>query len=75
MSKKFVIVCILPVVAFWLMDTSLVKAKEQSLLIANFNDCKKPNQLGGNFGAWDRAPTDFTQTAMISFIDSINHGE
>jgi len=43
-------------------------------LIADFNSGEKPNKLGGNFGAWDKDPQDFTQFAIESFISTIKHG-
>lgn len=40
-------------------------AKE--LMIADFDSGDKPNNLGGDFGAWDKDPNDDTQTCTISF--------
>lgn len=51
------------------------KESRGTFLIADFNDCKKPNKLGGGFGAWDKDPKDFTQKAMDSFVSNIKHGE
>ena len=36
-------------------------------LIADFNTGQKPNALGGDFGAWDKDPSDPTQSCKISF--------
>ncbi len=44
------------------------------VLIADFNSGEKPNNLGGDFGAWDRDPNDYTQTATESFISDIKCG-
>lgn len=49
--------------------------KEDILIIADFDSGKKPNNLGGDFGAWDRDPNDYTQTAVDSFMSSIRHGD
>ncbi len=48
--------------------------KKDILLIADFNSGQKPNNLGGDFGAWDKDPKDFTQFAIDSFVSSIRHG-
>ncbi|MDD5613912.1 MAG: carbohydrate binding domain-containing protein [Candidatus Omnitrophica bacterium] len=37
------------------------------LLVADFDSGIKPNNIGGDFGAWDRDPMDFSQTAIESF--------
>lgn len=39
------------------------------LVVADFNAGEKPNNLGGDFGAWDKDPEDTTQTCTISFED------
>jgi len=43
---------------------------EVSLLVADFDSGVKPNNIGGDFGAWDRDPMDFSQTAIESFNTS-----
>lgn len=40
-------------------------------LIADFNTGEKPNNIGGDFGAWSKDPTDFSQGCSESF-DSVN---
>ncbi len=49
--------------------------KNYNLVIADFDSGEKPNNLGGDFGAWDKDPNDFTQTAVDSFIATIKHGK
>ena len=41
------------------------------LLIADFNSGEKPNNVGGGFGAWDKDPSDFSQSCTEAF-DSVN---
>lgn len=41
------------------------------LLIADFDTGEKPNNIGGDFGAWNKDPTDFSQGCTESF-DSVN---
>jgi len=41
------------------------------LIVADFDSGEKPNNLGGNFGAWDKDPTDFSQGCSEAF-DSVN---
>lgn len=40
-------------------------------LVADFNTGEKPNNIGGDFGAWSKDPTDFTQGCSEAF-DSVN---
>ena len=37
------------------------------LVIADFNTGDKPNNLGGDFGSWDKDPNDETQGCQMSF--------
>ncbi len=37
------------------------------LLVDNFDRGDKPNALGGDFGSWDKDPSDLTQKCMMSF--------
>ena len=41
------------------------------LVVADFDSGEKPNNIGGDFGAWSKDPTDFSQGCTESF-DSIN---
>ena len=38
-----------------------------TLLVDDFDRGEKPNALGGDFGSWDKDPSDPTQKCMISF--------
>ncbi len=53
----------------------LAVPKEGVLMAADFDTCKKPNNVGGDFGAWNKDPQDFTQGCFDSFIPTIKHGE
>lgn len=37
------------------------------LVLADFNTGDKPNNIGGDFGAWDKDPNDETQSMQMSF--------
>jgi hypothetical protein len=45
------------------------------LLIADFDSGVKPNNIGGDFGAWDKDPADFTQMCMESFSVTEKRGD
>lgn len=42
-------------------------AAAQELVIADFDTGDKPNNIGGDFGAWDKDPNDDTQGTGMSF--------
>ena len=48
-----------------------VKASGNEFLVADFNSGEKPNNIGGDFGAWNKDPTDFSQGCSEAF-DSVN---
>jgi hypothetical protein len=45
------------------------------LLVADFDTGEKPSNLGGNFGAWNRDPSDPTQWCKENFDNVTRHGE
>ena len=49
--------------------------KGKKLMIADFNSGKKPSNIGGDFGAWEKDPRDFDETCMISFFSTDKVGE
>lgn len=49
----------------------LLGLSAQAVLIADFDKGAKPNNVGGDFGAWDKDPSDKTQYAREGF-DNIN---
>ncbi len=61
--------------SFMLSMFGFSSASAAELLIADFNSGQKPNNLGGDFGAWDKDPKDFTQSAFESFNAKEIHGE
>ncbi|MCM8779115.1 MAG: hypothetical protein NC834_04980 [Candidatus Omnitrophica bacterium] len=40
---------------------------QQKLVIADFDSGVKPNNIGGDFGAWEKDPADFTGMCVESF--------
>src|SRR3989338_2885512 len=48
-----------------------IKSQPNVFVIADFNSGEKPNSIGGDFGAWNKDPTDFSQGCVESF-DSVN---
>lgn len=53
------------------MVSALGVTAAQAVLIADFDKGSKPNNVGGDFGAWDKDPTDKTQYAREGF-DNVN---
>jgi len=51
------------------------KPKERFFVVADFDTCSKPNNVGGDFGSWNKDPTDFSQGTLDSFIPTIKHGD
>ena len=56
---------IMTFVAFKSQAMAAVTASE--LVIADFNTGEKPNNLGGDFGAWNKDPDDNTQKTEMKF--------
>ena len=46
-------------------------AAGSELVVADFDSGEKPNNIGGDFGSWNKDPTDFSQGCTESF-DSVN---
>jgi len=46
---------------------SPVALAANELVVADFDSGDKPNNLGGDFGSWNKDPNDDTQTASMSF--------
>jgi hypothetical protein len=53
---------------------SFAAQKAGELLIADFNSGEKPNNIGGDFGSWNKDPTDFTQGCTESFDSANRYG-
>lgn len=45
------------------------------LVVADFNTGDKPNNLGGDFGSWDRDPNDETQKINLAFVEDDSTGD
>ncbi len=63
---------LLAVVAFGMFATTgqgfaAEKAGSNELVLADFDTGDKPNNIGGDFGAWDKDPNDDTQGTKMSF--------
>ena len=54
---------------------SFAAQKSDELMVADFNSGEKPNNLGGDFGAWNKDPADFSQGCMESFDNANRHGD
>jgi len=50
------------------------QASAATLVIADFNTGEKPNNIGGDFGAWNRDEADQTQGCMMNFNQTDMHG-
>ncbi|MCM8793725.1 MAG: hypothetical protein NC898_04590, partial [Candidatus Omnitrophica bacterium] len=50
-------------------------SREGVLVVADFDTCSKPNNVGGDFGAWNNDPNDFTQGCFDSPISTIKREE
>ncbi|MCM8783168.1 MAG: hypothetical protein NC818_00090 [Candidatus Omnitrophica bacterium] len=58
-----------------LAKPKLKLTREGALIAADFDTCKKPNNLGGDFGAWNKDPNDFSQGCFDSFVSTIKRGD
>jgi len=47
----------------------------KELLIADFNSGDKPSNIGGDFGAWNKDPADFTQGCTEAFDTANRRGD
>ena len=77
MVKKFIyvamliaMICALGLPAANAADKAVANSAGE-LVVADFDSGEKPNNIGGDFGAWSKDPTDFSQGCTESF-DSVN---
>jgi len=52
-----------------------VEEPQDILMLDDFDDGAKPNNLGGDLGAWDRDPADDTQTCREYFTSEVKCGD
>ena len=50
-------------------------APSETLVLADFDTGEKPSNVGGNFGAWNRDPSDPTQWCKEGFDNVTRHGD
>lgn len=77
MFKKSIVVAIVMVslVTFAAAVSFAASKPSSELLIADFNSGEKPNNIGGDFGAWNKDPADFSQGCTESFDSANRHGD
>ncbi|OGX04453.1 MAG: hypothetical protein A3J12_10330 [Omnitrophica bacterium RIFCSPLOWO2_02_FULL_44_11] len=56
--------------AFAQNETTSAGGVGTELVIADFDTGDKPNNIGGDFGAWDKDPNDTTQGCKMSFEEN-----
>ena len=56
-------------------ETSAAQKSAEELVIADFDSGDKPSNLGSNFGAWNKDPSDATQWCKESFDNVTKHGD
>ena len=47
----------------------------EEVVIADFDTGEKPNNIGGNYGAWDKDPSDFSQGCSEAFTSENRYGD
>ena len=74
--KKLPILAAIVVVAFLVLPvfTGIANAADE-VVIADFDTGEKPNNIGGNYGAWDKDPSDFSQGCAESFTSENRYGD
>lgn len=55
------------IVCLSLVVTLLAALSAQALIVADFDTSDRPNNIGGDFGAWDKDPADTTQSCTEEF--------
>ncbi len=65
---------VVPAIAAEAPKPAEVKYSEE-ILAANFDSGEKPNNLGGNFGAWNKDPSDPTQWCKEGFDNVTRRGD
>lgn len=73
MLRKRIVLCALTILLALSFSVTTAKAASE-VIIADFDSGEKPNKVGGNFGAWDKDPADFSQGCSESFDSANRHG-
>ena len=77
--KKFNISLTLVLVALMVVGfgvaTYAATPKANELVIADFDTGDKPNNIGGDFGGWDKDPNDESQGTQMSFDTDDSQGD
>lgn len=70
-AKIILVVWAISLVSFnlplWAAEGPAAGAAGGELVLADFNTGDKPNNIGGDFGSWDKDPNDETQFSHMSF--------
>jgi hypothetical protein len=76
--KKFNISLALVLVALMVVGfgvATCAAASANELVIADFDTGDKPNNIGGDFGGWDKDPNDESQGTQMSFDTDDSQGD
>lgn len=76
--KKFNVSLVLTLVALMVVGfgvAAYAASASNELVIADFDTGDKPNNIGGDFGAWDKDPNDETQGTQMSFDTDDSQGD
>lgn len=73
MNKKWLVIAIVAMFGILSLTTSSMAAGE--LMLADFDSGDKPNNVGGDFGTWDKDPNDETQSVNLTFVDDDATGD
>lgn len=63
------------IAAVFILCVSITAAYAGNLTVADFNSGGKPNNLGGDFGSWDKDPNDTTQKCTNHFDANNRYGD
>jgi hypothetical protein len=73
-SLTFVLVALL-VAGFGAIAHAATAPAANELVIADFDTGDKPNNIGGDFGGWDKDPNDESQGCQMSFDTDDSQGD
>ncbi len=76
--KKFNVSMLVVLVALLFVGfgiQSYAIAADNELVIADFDTGDKPNNIGGDFGGWDKDPNDDTQGTKVTFESDDSQGD